>query len=251
MSDPVLLQGDEAGVRLLTLNRPQALNAFNDALYQALAAALEAARADDAIAAVVLTGAGRAFSAGQDLAELADARSHAQRQTDGFGPFIAALEAFDKPLIGAVNGIGVGIGLTLLPYCDIVLMAESARLRAPFVSLGVTAEAGSTWLLPARIGWAATAGLFFTADWMDAAEALACGLAWRVVPADGLLPAAQTLAAAMAQQPVVSLVATKQLMLASRNEAARAARGREDAVFAALVGGPANRAAIEAFTKRK
>ncbi|MGE0659737.1 MAG: enoyl-CoA hydratase/isomerase family protein [Reyranellaceae bacterium] len=251
MSEPVLLRKDEAGVRLLTLNRPQALNAFNDALYLALADALQAARADETVAALVLTGAGRAFSAGQDLAELADARSHAQRQIDGFGPFIEALEGFDKPLLCAVNGIAVGIGLTMLPYADLVLLAEGARLRAPFVSLGVTAEAGSTFLLPARIGWAAASRLLFTADWMDASQAQACGLAYRVVPGETLLEETLALAAAIAVHPVVSLVATKRLMLAARNEGARAARAREDAVFASLVGGPANKAAIEAFARRK
>jgi enoyl-CoA hydratase/carnithine racemase len=251
MSEPVLLRKDDAGVRLLTLNRPQALNAFNDALYLALAGALQAARADETVAALVLTGAGRAFSAGQDLAELADARSHAQRQIDGFGPFIEALEGFDKPLLCAVNGIAVGIGLTLLPYADLVLLAEGARLRAPFVSLGVTAEAGSTFLLPERIGWAAASRLLFAADWMDAAQAQACGLAYRVVPGETLLEETLALAAAIAVHPVVSLVATKRLMLAARNESARAARAREDEVFASLVGGPANKAAIEAFARRK
>src|SRR5438093_9268482 len=120
-----------------------------------------AARTD--IAVVVLTGAGRAFSAGQDLhpgaAHAVDGEPH------GFGPFMDALDSFPKPLIAAVNGLGVGIGLTFLLHCDLVIIAPDARLRAPFVSLGLTAEASSTYLLPLRVGWQEAARLLYTSCW--------------------------------------------------------------------------------------
>jgi len=252
MTASEVLRVEQVGrVRRLTLNRPDALNAFNDALYTALAAALtEAAVAPDT-AVVVLTGAGRAFSAGQDLAEMGDARSHQQRTADGFAPFIAALEAFPKPLVAAVNGLGVGIGLTLLPHCDLVLMAEDARLRAPFAALGVAPEAGSSLLLPAAMGWGAAAHLLYTGAWLDAAQAVAAGLAWKAVPADRLAAEAMEVATTIARQPIPSLTATRRLLLAARQDALRAARAREDAAFAALVGGPANREAVAAFQEKR
>jgi enoyl-CoA hydratase/carnithine racemase len=238
-------------VRLLTLDRPDALNAFNDDLYDAVREALADAAERRDVAVVVLTGTGRAFSAGQDLQEMRTPREYDDEGPHGFVSFIETLESFDKPLIAAVNGIGVGIGLTILPHCDLVLIAEEARLRAPFVSLGVTAEAGSTALLPARIGWQATAHLFYTASWIDANQALEVGLAWRICSKETLLDEALTLAFEIAAMPVASLVATKRLLLDGRLEAVRAARSRELTIFAELVGGPANREALAAFAERR
>jgi enoyl-CoA hydratase/carnithine racemase len=249
--DTVLKTADRDRVRLLTLNRPDALNAFNDAMYVAIADALQEAAGRDDIAVAVLTGAGRAFSAGQDLHELSDGRSHAERVAAGFGAFIETIEAFPKPLIAAVNGIGVGIGLTLLPHCDLVLIAEDARLRAPFASLGVAPEAGSSWLLPDRVGHAAAAHILFTGAWIDAARAVEIGLAWRAVPSARLLDEALVLAGEIAAMPVPALVAAKKLLLDGRLEAVRAARRREDVAFASLLDGPANKEAIAAFATRR
>ena len=246
----VLLTRDEGRVRVLTLNRPAALNAFNDALYNAVAVALTSAAADDSVSVVVLTAEGRAFSAGQDLAELDDGRAHEQRQLDGFRPFMDALGTFPKPIIAAVNGLGIGIGCTLLPYCDLVLMSREAQLRAPFVGLGLTEEAGSSYLLPSIIGWQTTAQFLFTGEWMSADMAHKAGLARSVFEAPQLMIEAMALATQIAQAPVVSLVATKQLLVASRMDAIRAARTREDIAFAKLVGGPANRTAIDAMKKK-
>lgn len=248
---PVLRVEDDARIRRLTLNRPDALNAFNDDLYDAVRDALRAAADDPDIAVVLITGSGRAFSAGQDLAELAKARKHDDGERHGFGPFIETLESFPKPLIAAVNGIAVGIGLTLLPHCDLVLVSEKARLRAPFVSLGVTAEAGSTALLPTTIGWQATAKLLYTAGWIEGPEAAEIGLAWRCVPEDRLLDEALAVAAEMAAMPIDSLVATKQLLLDARLDSVRAARERENVIFGPLVGGPANREALKAFREKR
>lgn len=250
--DPgVLLCESRSRVRLLTLNRPAALNAFNDDLYDAVRDALFDAADSAEIAVVVLTGSGRAFTAGQDLGELADRRRHHDGKPHGFEPFMDALTSFPKPLLAAVNGIGVGIGLTLLPHCDLVFMAAGARLRAPFVSLGVTAEAGSTLLLPARIGWQATAHLLYTAAWMDAHEAVKCGLAYRLCAAETLLEETLSAADEIARMPIDSLVATKQLLVAAQHDALEAARTRENDRFAALRGGPANREALAAFRERR
>ncbi|MCZ6463680.1 MAG: enoyl-CoA hydratase-related protein [Proteobacteria bacterium] len=241
---------DRERIRLLTLNRPKALNAFNDDLYDAVRDALADAAERDDVAVVVVTGTGRAFSAGQDLGEMERSRRHADGEPHGFTPFIEAVEAFPKPLIAAVNGIGVGIGLTLLPHCDLVLIAEGARLRAPFVTLGVTAEAGSTALLPPRIGWQETAHLLYTAAWMDAKQAVESGLAWRICSPGSLLDETWAVAREIAAMPIPSLVATKKLLLDARLDAVRSARQREGVSFAALLGGPANRQALADFRRR-
>jgi enoyl-CoA hydratase/carnithine racemase len=250
-STDVLRIDNHGRVRVLTLNRPDALNAFNDALYTALGKALADAAAAADVAVVVITGTGRAFSAGQDLAELYDGRSHEQRQLDGFGPFIRALESFPKPLMAAVNGLGIGIGMTMLPHCDLVLVSETARLRAPFAALGLTAEASSSSLLPQRMGWQAAAHALFSARWLDADEAVRTGMAYRKCADADLMAQTLVLAAEMAAMPVASLVATKRLMLDARLPLSQAARAREDAAFGPLVGGPANREAVAAFGEKR
>jgi len=247
-----------ARVRLVTFDRPEARNAFDTALYSAVANALDEAATRDDIAVVVLTGEGSAYSSGQDLAEMGRLGDPSTRDEvrgkgaeHGFRRFIAAIEAFPKPIVAAVNGVAVGVGTTMLPYCDIVLVSETARFRLPFANLGVVPEAGSTFTLPTVMGWQAAAHAFFTAEWFGAEEALTCGLARRICPPDALLDEALAVAGAIAKMPVVSLVETKRLLLATRLDAARAARAREEHVFRDLTGAPANREAIAAFLEKR
>jgi len=185
---------DHDRVRLLTLDRPEALNAFDNALYDATAAALNEAAADDEVAVVVITGSGRAFSAGQDLVEMAELAAgmgipgpEAEPESlkgvvSGFPGLLDALQSFPKPLMAAVNGLGLGIGFTMLAHCDLVLIAEGARLKTPFTSLGVAPEAASSLLFPVRMGWQQAARVLFTSDWISAAEAVELGIALRVCP---------------------------------------------------------------------
>lgn len=250
MSDTLLIEVVD-NVQRLTLNRPEQLNAFNDELYDAVTQALNEAAERRDISVTLVTGAGRAFSAGQDLAEMETAPVHDDDRPHGFTPFIETVEAFPKPLIAAVNGLGVGIGLTLLPHCDLVFMSETARVRGPFVSLGVTVEAGGSLLLPATVGWQAASHMLYTASWIDATRAKEIGLAYKVVPAEALLEQAMIAAREIAAMPLDSLVGTKRLLLAARLDMVRAARAREVETFAGLVGGPANRAAIAAFREGK
>jgi enoyl-CoA hydratase/carnithine racemase len=258
----VISVDDDQRVRLITFRRPDARNAFDTALYSAVAAALDQAASDDGLAVVVLTGEGTAYSAGQDLAEMGrlsdpSSRAHQPAERDGdaaehgFRRFIGAIEAFPKPIVAAVNGVAVGLGTTMLPYCDIVLVSETARFRLPFASLGVVPEAGSTFTLPAVMGWQAAAHAFFTAEWFDAPRALESGLAWRICAPDMLLDEALGVARAIARMPVVSLVETKRLLLATRLDSARAARAREEEAFGWLTGAPANREAIAAFLEKR
>jgi enoyl-CoA hydratase/carnithine racemase len=238
---------DGDGVRLLTWNRPEALNALNDDLWDATCAALVEAQADPSLRCVVLTGTGRAFTAGQDLGEMMAPRAHEDGQQHGYRALMPVLETFDKPLLAAVNGISLGIGVTLLPYCDIVWVAEGARLQVPFVTLGVTTEAASSLLLPQRMGWQEAAHFLFTASWMTAEEAVSCGLAWKVCPPDSLLDDVMAVAREIGAMGVDSIQTTKRLMVAARLDAGRAARSREDAEFARMVGSAENAAAINRF----
>ncbi len=251
MSEDVLLIEDDGKVRTLTFNRPDKLNAFNDALYDALRDALYAANEDPGVAVVILTGAGRAFCAGMDLGDMDNRPVYPEGEEHGFGPFMDSLDTFSKPLIAAVNGVGVGIGLTMLPYCDAVVIDEKARLRAPFVHLGVTAEAASTYLLPLTIGWANTADVLYTARFVSAENAVEIGLAREVVANGGTVTRAKEIAAEIAKGPVDSLKATKGLLIAKRLQACRDARVQENKVFGALEGGPANKEALKAFAEKR
>ena len=232
MSDHSLVRADDVDtVRLLTLDRPEALNAFDSPLYRATGAALDAARADDSVSVVVLTGAGRAFSAGQDLGEMARLAAGEDIES-GFPVLLEALQAFDKPLVAAVNGVAVGIGFTLLPHCDLVLVAENSRFRTPFAELGVPPEAASSYLFPARMGWQRAAEVLFTSPWLSAEEAVAAGIALRVVPDGRVVDEALALAGRIATAALPALRAIKATMLAGRADAVAAARAREEAAFA-------------------
>lgn len=245
------LQIDDANrVRTLTLNRPEALNAFNEALYDATAEALWAAAADPDVAVVLLTGAGRAFSAGTDLAEMqariVDPKFVAG--THGFTGLIDALTAFPKPLIVAVNGVGVGIGTTILGYADLAFMSSTARLKCPFTSLGVAPEAASSYLLPQLVGRQNATWLLMSSEWVEAQDAQRMGLVWKVCQPADLLSEARRHAETLAARPVSSLIAVKDTMVAPVRGAIAAASARENAYFAELLGSQANSEALADFT---
>ena len=244
-----LLVDDADGVRLITFNRPEKLNAFDSALYSAAGGALEDALARDDIKCVVLTGNGRAFSAGQDLAEMAALSTSTDSGAvgHGFRQFIDTAAAFEKPLLAAVNGLGVGIGMTVLLHCDLALIADTAKLRAPFVPLGVVPEAAGSYLMPVVMGNQRASLALYTGDWISAEEAVAADLALRVVPAPQLLDETLAIARRIAVHPLAALVESKKLVVASRIDAVRAARAREDATFAYMVGAAANASALGAF----
>jgi enoyl-CoA hydratase/carnithine racemase len=237
---------DRDGVRLLTLDRPDALNAFDTPLYRATADAMAAARADDTVKVLVITGEGRAFSAGQDLKEMARLAAGEEIES-GFPYLLEALESFDKPLVAAVNGVAIGIGFTMLPHCDLVLVADTARFRVPFAELGVPPEAASSLLFPERMGWQQAARVLFTSDWIDAREAVELGIALSSHPPAELLDAAMALAARIATAPLAALRAIKRAMLAARADAVTAARAREEAAFAELLSSTATVAALDEF----
>jgi enoyl-CoA hydratase/carnithine racemase len=242
---------DDRRVRTLTLDRPEALNAFNEELYDATAEALLAAAADPAVAVVLLTGAGRAFSAGTDLLEMHRMATDPGfvRGKHGFIGLIDALVDFPKPLVVAVNGLGLGIGATILGFADLGLMSTEARLKCPFTSLGVAPEAASSYLFPALVGRQNAAWALLSSEWISAAEAREMGLVKEVCAPDELLVAARRHADVLAAKPISSLVAVKRTMTEPHRDAIRAARDRENAAFAELMGGPANLEALAAFAE--
>lgn len=254
LRDVNLLIDDLNRVRTLTFNRPESLNAFNEALYDETTAALRAAADDPEVGVVLLTGAGRAFSAGNDLVEMQARISGADVAPAGEHGFYGMLDAlvdFPKPLICAVNGLGVGIGATILGFADLAFMSTSARLKCPFTSLGVAPEAASSYLLPRLIGRQNAAWLLMSSEWISAEEAKDMGLVWRVCAPEELLPEARRHAEVLASKPLSSLKAVKQTMLAPIRADIVAAVEREKALFVELVGAAANVDALAAFADRK
>jgi enoyl-CoA hydratase/carnithine racemase len=250
----VILQiDDQKRVRTLTLNRPDALNAFNEALYQATAEALHQAAEDPDVAVVLLTGAGRAFSAGNDLKEMQARITDPAMANQGshFTTMIDALTRFPKPLICAVNGVGVGIGTTILGYADLAFMSSTARLKCPFTSLGVAPEAASSYLLPRLIGRQNAAWMLMSSEWVSAQEALTMGMIWKVCEPDELLAEARGHAEILASRSIPSLIAVKQSMVEPTLADIAAATERENAHFAQLLGGQANAAALADFTAKR
>lgn len=241
---------DDSRVRTLILDRPEALNAFNEALYHSTATALRDAADDPDVAVVLLTGEGRAFSAGNDLKEMQSriADSSLSREGSHFSAMISALTDLSKPLICAVNGVGLGIGTTILGYADLVFMSSTARLKCPFTSLGVAPEAASSYLLPQLIGRQNAAWLLLSSEWIDAAEAHRMGIAWKVCEPDDLMPEARRHAEILASRSIASLMAVKKTIVDPYRPGIGAATERENAHFLELLGGAANAAALAEFT---
>jgi len=209
MSDPVLKSCAD-GVCELRLNRPEKRNAITHQMYQALAAELRTALADEAVRAVLLSGAGASFSAGNDLNDFVSGPEFTSAHP--VMDVLRTLATFDKPLVAAVHGPTVGIGVTMLLHCDLVVAAHGTQLTMPFVALGLVPEAGSSLLLPRLTGQQRAAELLLLGQPLDAAGAERLGLVNRVVEADRLLDEALALALCLAQQPAEALRATKRLL---------------------------------------
>ena len=234
-TDRLVLAEDHGAVRTLTLNRPTRLNAFTSASYRRLADLLREAGQDPAVLVVVLRGAGRAFSSGVDFEELSDERGGLVLR-DTFDVLIATLLDVDKPLLAAVHGPAVGFGATILLHCDLVVLADDARLRFPFTSLRTAPEAGSSALLPLTVGPQRAAELLFTSRWIGAAEAVDIGLALSSCPRERLDEEAGALAERVAQQPAPAVASVKRLLRTGWAELVAAASTRERAEAQHLLG---------------
>jgi 2-(1,2-epoxy-1,2-dihydrophenyl)acetyl-CoA isomerase len=198
-------------VATLTLDRPAALNALTVPVKVALREALESLAADRAVRAVILTGAGRAFCAGQDLAERdePDAAPLDVEVRERYNPIIRALQSMGQPVIAAVNGVAAGAGASLAFACDLRIASEEARFVLAFGRIGLVPDSGATWFLPRLVGPAKAAELALVGDSVDAAEALRLGLVSKVVPGPELMSEAQALAERLAEGPPLALALTK------------------------------------------
>jgi enoyl-CoA hydratase/carnithine racemase len=241
---------DDGCVRTLTLDRPEALNAFNEALYDATARGLREAATDPGVSVVVITGAGRAFSAGTDLMEMQARVSDRDFVPGEFGfpGLVDALAEFPKPLIVAINGIGLGIGATIIGFADLVFMSSQARLKCPFTALGVAPEASSSFFMPALIGRQNATWMLMSSEWIDAAQAQRMGLVFDVCEPDELMPTTYRHAHVLADKPLASLMAVMETMVAPISEQVRAAKEAEGAWFRRLMGTGANAEALADFT---
>jgi len=213
MSDTLLRETSE-GVLTITLNRPEALNSFTVEMKEALLAAFKDAARDKEVRALILTGAGRAFSAGQDLKE---------RQAPGvsdlgtelrlrYNPIILAMRRLEKPIVGAINGVAAGAGISLAMACDIIIASDKATFIEAFTRVGLVPDTGSTWFLPRLVGMARAAEMMLTAEPVDAATAERFGLVNRVVPADQLMDHANVLARKLAQSAPIALALAKRAL---------------------------------------
>ena len=219
--DPVLVS-IEAGVMRITLNRPDKLNAFTPAVVRGIADALANAEADPQVRCLLLTGAGRGFCAGADLAEGSIAKLGADAQPDLgatleslYNPMILRLRALEKPVVCAVNGVAAGAGANLALACDLVLAARSASFIQAFVKIALVPDAGGSWFLPRLVGNARALGLAMTGEKISAEDAEQWGMIWKCVDDDKLAPAAAALASSLAAGPTRTLGMIKRQFQAS------------------------------------
>ncbi|MDE2597753.1 MAG: enoyl-CoA hydratase/isomerase family protein [Sphingomonadales bacterium] len=236
------------GVLTLTLDRVDKKNALTEAMYAALSDGLEQAESDPAVRVVLLRAEGESFTAGNDLGDFAKVAMTGENPVQ-VTRFLRALAHASKPLVAAVRGRAVGVGTTLLLHCDLVLLAEDALLTTPFVGLALVPEAASSLLLPARIGHARAYAMFALGEAMGAAEAVACGLANKALPAEQLDAVARDTARRLASQPAGALAATKRLM---RDAGVIAGvMETESAQFLNRLRSPEAREAFQAFAERR
>jgi 2-(1,2-epoxy-1,2-dihydrophenyl)acetyl-CoA isomerase len=255
VSDTVLVSASE-GVATITLNRPDALNSFTVELKEALLETLLHVAADPAARAVVLTGAGRGFCAGQDL------REHGEGLASGdaaplstvqrhFNPICLALSTMPKPVIAAVNGIAAGAGASLSFACDFRIAADSAKFLLAFANVGLGLDTGASWTLPRLIGHARATALSILAEPVGAPAALEMGLVNAVVPTEEVGTAAFELAARLAAGPTAAYAAIKEALAYSAAHSLASSLEKEGELQNALGASPDHRDATAAFLRKE
>jgi enoyl-CoA hydratase/carnithine racemase len=241
---------DEGSIRRVWMNRLDKKNAITDAMYDKLASALEGASHSKAIHCVVITGGKDVFSAGSDLNDFLHAAQHMEGLRPAVGRFLRGLVHTEKPVVAGVQGVAVGIGMTMLLHCDYVVAADNARLSAPFVKLGVVPEAGSSLLAPRLMGTRRAFELLVMGHPLDAEQAKSVGLVNLVVPADKVDDEIMKAAREIAALPPEAVAVSRRLIHGSPAEIMKRTIEEAD-IFRARLRSPEARAAFEHFLTRK
>lgn len=249
MSDIVRYE-QHGSVAILTLHRPDSMNAFDTDLRAALVEALEKAHEDDSVRAVVLTGQGRCFSAGADLKAGID-RDVTEILEMEYRPVQEAIADIPKPVIAAVPGSAAGIGLSIALQCDLMIMADDAFLLSPFTTISLVPDGGLNWLLVRQLGYRRAFQLSVESERIAAGRCVELGLANKAVPADELQDAALAWAEALARRAPLSLAATKKAMRFAMDHDWASSYTLEASLQAALLGSEDNREGIQAFFEKR
>lgn len=250
MSDTVLLER-KGRVALLTLNRPQALNALNSELLTALCAHLDALSEDEGVGCVVITGSEKAFAAGADIKEMSDKTYIEMKNADHFGRRFNGLKDTKLPMIAAVSGFALGGGCELAMICDFIIASETAKFGQPEIKLGVIPGMGGTQRLTRAVGKAKAMDLVLTGRMMDAQEAERSGLVARVVPADKLLETALAAAEAIASYSRPTVVTAKEAVNRAFETTLSEGLHYEQRVFYPLFATEDQKEGMAAFTEKR
>jgi enoyl-CoA hydratase/carnithine racemase len=234
----------------ITIDRPEKKNALTGAMYTALAEAVEQAEGNPDVRVLLLHGNGDSFTAGNDLEDFV-AKGWKGHEVPPAVRFITAVAHAKKPVVAAVHGSAVGVGVTILLHCDLVYAADNAKLMMPFVNLGIVPEAGSTAILPAQIGHQRAAELLMLGTPISAQRAHELGMVNAVVTLDALLPTALNAAQMLAEKPAAALRATKALMKKAGSVELERALREEVEVIAERLGSPETREALTAFLEKR
>ena len=237
------------GVATIEIARPEKKNAITQTMYAQMAEALDAAKADDAVRAVLITGQPGIFTSGNDIEDFMQ-RPVGSTESPAF-VFMRALMGCDKPVVAAVTGAAIGIGTTMLLHCDFVYVSDEARLAMPFVSLGLVPEFASSLILPQLMGNVRAAEKLLLGDPFTGADAVEMGIANAVLPAAEVAPHARRIAERFNGLPPSAVRETKKLMRRARAAGALETIGVEGAVFAARLQSPEAKEAFSAFFQKR
>ncbi|MEO8448589.1 MAG: enoyl-CoA hydratase-related protein [Gemmatimonadota bacterium] len=214
MPETILLER-VGGVARVTLNRPDVLNSFNPEMFSRMLAVLDEVGADRSVRAVLITGSGRGFSAGQDLAGGISEGSYGDHLEHSWNKVVRRLRAMEKPVVAAVNGVAAGAGANLALNCDFVIAAEEASFIQAFINIGLVPDTGGSWILPHLVGTAHAAAMLMLGEKVPAQRAYELGMVYKVVPLAGLEGEAMGLATRLAAMPTMAIALTKQLIQAA------------------------------------
>ena len=250
MSDIVKYE-QHGAVAIVTINRPDSMNAFTTELSAELLAKMERVHHDDSVRAIILTGEGRCFSAGADLKSGFDGRPVYGKLQHEYRPVIFEIMNMPKPVIAAVNGSAAGIGMSMALSCDLLLIADNAFLLSPFTTISLVPDGGLNWLLVKQLGYRRAFQLSVESERIDAQRCVELGLANRAVAADKLMDTAQEWAQTLSKRAPLSIAATKKAMRLADDSDWASVYDLEAQLQQQLAGSPDNNEGVQAFFDKR